>query len=66
MIVDVASIEHDLYGNASIDAVVAFPADATLPERGEVVRFTGRLIAVDGLTRNLFVSNAGLSSGDVP
>ncbi len=61
LVVDVASIEHDLYGNSSVDAIVAFSADAELPERGEPVRFSGRLISVDGLTRNLYVADGRLS-----
>lgn len=61
LVVDVASIEHDLYGNSTVDAIVAFSADAELPERGEPVRFSGRLIAVDGLTRNLYVADGRLS-----
>ena len=61
LVVDVASIEHDLYGNSTVDAIVAFSADAELPERGEAVRFSGRLISVDGLTRNLYVADGRLS-----
>lgn len=61
LVVDVASIENDLYGNSTVDAIVAFSADAELPERGEPVRFSGRLIAVDGLTRNLYVADGRLS-----
>ncbi len=60
LVVDVASIEHDLYGNSTVDAIVAFSADAELPERGEPVRFSGRLISVDGLTRNLYVADGRL------
>ncbi|MCZ6461822.1 MAG: hypothetical protein O6705_06245 [Actinobacteria bacterium] len=61
LVVDVASIEHDLYGNSTVDAIVAFSADAELPERGEPVRFSGRLVSVDGLTRNLYVADGRLS-----
>ena len=61
LVVDVAPIENDLYGNSTVDAIGAFSADAGLPERGEPVRFSGRLIAVDGLTRNLYVADGRLS-----
>lgn len=61
LVVDVASIEHDLYGNSTVDAIVAFSAYAELPERGEPVRFSGRLVSVDGLTRNLYVADGRLS-----
>lgn len=59
-IVHVATIENDLYGNAEVDAVVAFPPGTRL-ERGERVSFTGTLVGVDGLIRNLFVADGKLA-----
>jgi len=56
-IVHVATIENDLYGNAEVDAIVAFPPDTTL-ERGDEITFTGTLVKADGLVRNLFVAEA--------
>ena len=58
-VIDVASLENDLFGNTVVSAVVAFP-----PERhfspGTEITFTGELTAVDGLVRNLYVSNGRL------
>ena len=60
-LIHVATIENDLYGNAEVDAVVAFePRLVNQIRRGERVTFTGRLFKVDGLVRNLFVADAGL------
>lgn len=60
LLIDVGALEDDLYGSTSIEAAVALPGGATLPERGESVRFTGRLHAVDGLTKTLFVSDGSI------
>lgn len=59
-IVHVATIENDLYGNAEVDAVVALPPGTEL-ERGRRVAFTGTLVKVDGLVRNLFVADGRLA-----
>ena len=58
MIATVASIEHDLYGNTEIDAVVGLArgAGARL-DRGNEVTFTGTLVRVDPLVRNIFVAD---------
>ena len=60
-IVDIATLENDLYGNTVVSAVVAFPPGTTgRISRGGDVTFTGRLVGVDGLVRNLFVGDAHL------
>lgn len=60
-VVEIATIENDLYGNARVDAVVAFPPGTGqhLAE-GQDVTFTGRLVKADGLVRNLFVADGQL------
>ena len=60
-VIEIATIENDLYGNARVDAVVAFSPDAQrrLVE-GQEVTFTGTLVRADGLVRNLFVANGVL------
>jgi len=55
--INVAILEDDLYGRTSVDAVVAFPGGTTIPERGESVRFSGRLIAIDAFTKDLYVAD---------
>lgn len=60
LVLEVASLEDDLYGSTAIDAIVAFPSDAA-PQPGETVRFTGRLIEVDGVSRDLYVADGRLS-----
>ena len=61
LVVSVATISHDLYGNTEIDAVIGLPA-GTVPnlERGDPVAFTGTLVRVDPLVRNVFVADARL------
>lgn len=58
-VVTVAEIETDLYGNTTIDAVVEFPPETDL-RRDQVITFTGRLVKVDPLMRNLYVAEARL------
>ncbi len=58
-VITVAEVQHDLYGNSTIDAVVQFPAGTAL-ERDDVVTFTGRLLKVDPLMRNIYVANGEL------
>jgi hypothetical protein len=60
-VIEIATIENDLYGNARVDAVVAFPPETgqRLAE-GRDVTFTGRLVKADGLVRNLFVADGRL------
>ena len=60
-VIEVATIENDLYGNARVDAVVAFPREAAAHlNEGQDIDFTGRLVKVDGLVRNLFVTDGRL------
>lgn len=54
-VITVARIEHDLYGETEIDAVVQLPASATLT-RGDQVTFTGLLSKADPMMRNLYVT----------
>ena len=61
LVATVATIEHDLYGNTDIDAVVGLPpgAGANL-RRGAEVTFSGTLVGVDPLVRNIFVARGTL------
>ena len=61
--INVAILEDDLYGTTTVDAVVAFPAGSEIPERGETVRFSGTLIAIDALTKDLYVADATIEPG---
>lgn len=54
--VNVAALQDDLYGTSSVDAVVAFPAGTPQPERGTTIRFSGTLVAIDPLTKDLYVA----------
>ena len=60
-VIEVASLENDLFGNTVVSAVAALPTRAaeTLPE-GSTVTFTGRLIGIDALVRNVYVGEARL------
>ena len=58
-IVHMASISNDLYGIAEVDAVVQFPPRTRL-ESGQQITFTGTLVNVDSLIRNLFVADGSL------
>jgi len=60
-VIDVASLENDLFGNTVVSAIVALPTRAadTLPE-GSTVGFTGRLVGIDALVRNVYVGEARL------
>ncbi len=61
LIVTVATIDHDLYGNTDIDAVLGLPAGAgSALRRGDDVSFTGTLVRIDALVRNVFVVEARL------
>jgi hypothetical protein len=61
LIATVATIEHDLYGNTEIDAVVALPAGTgSRLRRGDDVSFTGTLVGVDALVRNILVADGRL------
>lgn len=60
LVLEVASLKDALYGTTAIDAIVAFPTGA-VPGIGETVRFTGRLIDVDGVSKDLYVADGELS-----
>ena len=60
-VITVAKIDHDLYGNTTIDAVVRLPASAAdRLERGQQVTFEGTLTGIDAFVRNLFIEDAKL------
>ena len=61
--INVATLEDDLYGTTTVDAVVAFPGGATIPERGATLRFSGTLIAIDALTKDLYVADGRIEPG---
>jgi len=60
-IIEVASLENDLFGNTVVSAVVALPTQTadTLFE-GSTVTFAGTLIGIDALVRNVYVDEARL------
>ncbi len=60
-IIDIASLENDLFGNTVVSAVVALP-DSTIGSLtpGGEVTFTGTLIGIDALVRNVYVSGGRL------
>ena len=60
-IIEVASLENDLFGNTVVSAVVALPTRAAdnLFE-GSTVTFVGTLIGIDALVRNVYVGQARL------
>jgi hypothetical protein len=61
LVVTVATIDHDLYGNTDIDAVLGLPAGrAAGMKRGDEVTFTGKLVRVDALVRNIFIADGKL------
>ena len=61
LVVTVARIEHDLYGNTDIDAVVGIqPGSGFGIRQGDEVTFAGTLVRVDPLVRTVFVADARL------
>ena len=61
LIVTVAAITHDLYGNTEVDAVIGLPPNAAATVgRGDDVTITGTLARVDPLVRNIFLTDAAL------
>jgi hypothetical protein len=60
LIIEVAAVPNELYGTSTIDAIVAFPNGAA-PRQGESVRFTGTLLKVDGVNKELYVTGGRLS-----
>ena len=61
-VVTIASVQHDLYGNTSIDAVVALPPGSDHGrQRHDTVTISGVLAKVDPLMRNIFIEDATLA-----
>ncbi len=60
-VIDIATLENDLFGNTVVSAVVAFPPGTVegFPP-GTDITFRGRLVGIDALVRNLFVGDATL------
>lgn len=63
VIVDVASLENDLFGSTVVSAVVALPpsGDSRLAA-GREIEFTGRLTGIDALVRTLYVADGRITS----
>jgi len=60
-IIEVASLENDLFGNTVVSAVVALPPQtADNLFEGSTVTFAGTLIGIDALVRNVYVDGARL------
>jgi hypothetical protein len=59
LVLEVASLEDELYGTTAIDAIVSFPTGAA-PGVGDRVRFKGHLIDVDGVSKDLYVADGEL------
>jgi hypothetical protein len=60
-VIEVASVDDDLYGRTSIDAIVELPSGTALPVRDTTVRFPGRLIGVDGVSKDLSFADGELT-----
>jgi len=61
-VVTIASVQHDLYGNTTIDAVVALPPGSDHGrQRHDTVTISGVLTKVDPLMRNIFIEDATLT-----
>lgn len=60
-VITIATVEHDLYGNTEIDAVVALPPGSDKGrQRHDTVTFTGVLAKVDPMMRNIFIEDGAL------
>ncbi len=62
-VIDIAVLENDLFGNTVVTAIAAFPPgsiDSIQP--GEDISFSGQLVGIDALVRNLIVAEAVLST----
>ena len=58
-VIDIALLENDLFGNTVVTAIVAFPEGALdFIEPGEEIAFSGELVGIDALVRNLLVGDA--------
>lgn len=59
VVVTVATIENDLYGQTTVDAIVGLPRGNANVLRGrDQLTFEGKLTAIDAMARNLFVTEA--------
>ena len=62
VLLSVAAIDHDLYGNTDIDAVFVIPTDTAAGlDRGDEVTFTGTLDRVDALVRNILLTSVKIA-----
>ena len=59
-VITVATIEHDLYGQTQVDAIVQLPASADTLDHGDDVSFSGLLLRVDSVMRNVYVTGGRL------
>ncbi|MEA2010032.1 MAG: hypothetical protein U9N78_04940 [Actinomycetota bacterium] len=60
-VIDIAVLENDLFGNTVVTAVAAFPPGSIDGfEPGDDIAFSGELVGIDALVRNIFVGDAGL------
>ncbi len=61
-VIDIALLENDLFGNTVVSAIVAFPPGSIDSINvGEDIAFSGELVGIDALVRNLLVGGATLS-----
>jgi hypothetical protein len=58
-VVSIGTVEHRLYGEVEIDAVLALPERTRIPI-GSTVSVEGRLVKVDPLLRNLYIQGAAV------
>jgi len=67
VVVTVARIDNDLYGQTTVDAVVGLPPGNANSLRGrDEITFEGALTGIDAMMRNLFVRDAKLVSSAPP
>ena len=61
VVVTVARIENDLYGQTTVDAVIGLPPGNANTLRGrDEITFEGTLVGIDAMMRNLFVAHASI------
>lgn len=58
-VASIGTIEHRLYGEVEIDAVLSLPPDTRIP-LGSTISVEGTLIKVDPLLRNLYIQGAAV------
>ena len=57
-VIDIALLENDLFGNTVVTAIAAFPPGSIDSiELGSEITFSGELVGIDALVRNLFVGS---------